>query len=157
MPSNPETYYLSAEDYREQTTVPNLITPLTGDSVELLLLETMAIIDAYIGEGWIPYEDDQEFIFPRSVDEDSDGEPVIPRFVALATRMIADAIIEERRSGILPHLVASESNEGHAYSKHARSIEPDRGFDAIPPSAQALLEKYRKVGGQWAVEDDYVL
>ncbi len=155
MPLNPETFYLSAVDYRSQTTVPNLITPLTDDSVELLLLETMAVIDAYIGEGWTPHESDQEFIFPRSVDEDLDGESVIPRSVSLATRLIADAIMEERRTGVLPHLVASEGNEGHSYSKTTQSMN-ELEFQVIPPTALALLQKFRRIGGQWAVEE-YVL
>jgi hypothetical protein len=157
MPSNPETFYLTAADYREQTTVPTLITPLTPEEVTDLLLETMVLIDAYVGDGWILFEDDQEFIFPRSVDEDEDGDADVPRPVALATRMIADAILEERQKGVLPHQVASESSEGHSYQKHTQSIEVDQGFAVFPPSAVALLQKYRRVGGQWAVEEDVVL
>lgn len=157
MPSNPETFYLSAEDYRDQTTVPSLVTPLSDDEVTSLLLETMALMDAYIGDGWLPHEDDQEFIFPRSVDEDASGVAFIPRPVALAARMVADAILEERHKGVLPHMVASESSEGHSYAKHNRTVEPDMGFDVLPPSAIALLQRYRRMGGVWAVDEQLVL
>lgn len=156
MPSNPETLYLSEADYREQTTVSPLVTPLTPEEVTSLLLETMALMDAYIGEGWTPFDQDQEFIFPRAADEDVDGNAEVPRTVAIATRMIADAILEEREKGVLPHQVAGESSEGHSYTKHTRQIDPQQGFDVFPPSAIALLTKYRRVGGQWAVSEDVV-
>lgn len=152
MPTNPEVFYLSAEDYQGQSTVPNLVQKMSGEEVEALLLETMALIDAYIGDGWTPFDDDQEFTFPRDIDEDANGNIAIPRPVSLATRLIADAILEERQKGVLPHQVASEGNEGHSYSKYAKSLETEQGFDVFPPSAIALLQKYRRAGGVWVVE-----
>lgn len=153
MPTSPETFYLSASDYQGKSTVPTLVTPLTEEEVEELLLETMTLIDAYIGEGWSPSDENQEFIFPRSVDEDVDGNAEVPRSIALATRMIADAILEERQKGVLPHQVVGESSEGHSYQKHSRTIEPQQGFDVFPPIAIAILTKYRRVGGQFAVDN----
>ncbi len=151
MPSNPELFYLDEEDYQAQTTVPNLVDPLSDDAVELLLLETMAVIDAYVGQGWTPYDDDQEFIFPRYQDEGDDGEPFIPRPVSLATRMIADAIMQQRQSGVSPHEVASETNLGHSYSKK-EATPADAGFDFIPSTALALLEKYKRQGGMFGID-----
>lgn len=157
MPTNPETFYLSAATYREKSTVPALVTPMAPEEVEELLLETMALIDAYVGDGWAPHDDDQEFIFPRSADEDVNGTAEVPRSIALATRIIADAMLEERQKGILPHQVAGESSEGHSYQKHTRSIEPTQGFDLFPSSAIALLAKYRRFGGSYAVHDPDVV
>src|SRR5947209_390827 len=114
--SDPDNMYLEADDYKEQTTVLTLVSALSGEAVTSLLLETMAEIDAYIGAGWAPLVDGQEFIFPRFRDTDSDGSAVIPRPVSLATRMIADAILRQRKKGVLPHEVASESKLGHSYS-----------------------------------------
>jgi hypothetical protein len=151
MPSNPDVFYLSAKDYQKQTSVPALVEPLTGDAVTQLLLETMALMDAYVGSGWAPFDPDQEFIFPRSDDRADDGTSFIPRPVALATRIIADAILEERSKGVLPHQVVSESSEGHSYTKHYSSLEV--GFEVIPPNAQVFLDKYRRHGGQFAVQE----
>jgi hypothetical protein len=153
MSTDPETFYLSAADYRGKSLVSALVTPLTSEEVEELLLETMVLIDAYIGEGWSPSSENQEFIFPRYVDEDVNGTAEVPRSIALATRIIADAILEERQKGVLPHQVAGESSEGHSYQKHGRIIEPQQGFELFPPSAIALLTKYRRVGGQWAADN----
>lgn len=153
MPSNPDTFYLTAEVYKAQTTVSPLVTLLTEEEVTDVLLEAMTLIDAYIGDGWMPYDDEQEFIFPRSLDEDANEDPYIPRPISLATRMIADAILEEREKGVLPHQVAGEGSEGHSYTKHSRMVEPDSGFEVIPPSALALLQKFKRTGGQWAVDD----
>lgn len=155
MPSNPDTFYLTADDYRVKTTVPNLLKPLSEEDVTDVLLEAMTILDARIGEGWAPYENEQEFIFPRSVDEDANRAPFIPRSISLATRMIADSILEKRENGVLPHEVASESSEGHSYSKHARMV--DDGFDIIPPEAKNIIQKYVRVGGQWAVPGEDML
>lgn len=145
--------YLTAADYRTQTTVPDLVSPLTDEEVEALLLEAMALLDAYVGEGWVPFTDGQEFIFPRCQDEDANGDPFIPRPVSLATRIAADAILEERHKGVLPHQVASEGNLGHSYAKHNRTAQPDLHFDVIPPKAMALLEKFKRAGGCLGVND----
>lgn len=152
MPSDPELFYLEVEDYQDQTTVPTTIDAMTDDEVESLLLETMAVIDAYIGSGWAPFDDSQEFIFPRCQDEDDDGNAFIPRPVSLATRMIADAIVQQRQKGVSPHEVASETNLGHSYSKKDSVVSGDHGFEVVPPSACGLLEKYKRQGGMWAVD-----
>lgn len=154
MPTTPDMLYLEAEDYQDQTKAPTLVSPLSGEEVDEILLEAMTLIDAYIGDGWTPFDDEQEFIFPREQDEDSDGNAEIPRPIAIATRMIADAILLRRQKGVLPHEVASESNLGHSYQKHTRSAEPDPGFEWVPPDALALLQKYRRVGGCFAVSSD---
>lgn len=166
---NPEVFYVTANEYQGlsedaqteavtllKTTVPALVSPLSGDEVTALLLEAMVQIDAYVGGGWEPLEDGQEFTFPRCQDTDDDGEPVIPRAVALATRMVADAILLKRKRGVLPHEVASESKLGHSYSKHARVSAPEPGFEHFPPEAMAVLDRagfYRKTGGMLATDD----
>lgn len=151
MPENPEHFYLSVADYKAQTLVPSIVNSMSDDAVGSLLLETMALIDAYIGDGWMPFDDDQEFIFPRCRDEDSDGSPFIPRPVSLATRMTADSLMQKRQKGISPHEVASETNLGHSYTRKESTVESDIGFEDIPPSAIALLEKYKQGGGVFAV------
>ena len=161
MPSEPEIFYLTVEEYRAQTTVPSLVGssdsgPLTDDAVESLLLETMAVIDAYIGDGWTPYDDDQEFIFPRYQDEDDDGAAFVPRAVSLSTRMVADAILQKRQKGVLPHEVESESNLGHSVTKRALGSNIELPFSQIPPEAIGLLQRYRLNGGTFAIpQDDY--
>lgn len=159
MPVNPEIFYLTADDYRTQTSVLSLVGSseapvLSDDAVESLLLETMSVIDAYIGDGWTPFDDDQEFIFPRYQDEDASGVAFIPRAVSLSTRLIADAILQKRQKGVLPHELESESNLGHSFTKKASGGATPLGFDVIPPSALALLQKYRLAGGQFAIPQD---
>jgi hypothetical protein len=166
---NPEVFYVTANEYRGlaedgetvavtqlKTTVPALVSPLSSDEVTSLLLDAMVEIDAFIGGGWEPLEDGQEFTFPRCQDTDDDGAAVIPRAVALATRMVADAIISKRKRGVLPHEIASESKLGHSYSKHTRGSAPDFGFEHWPPEAMAILDRagfYRKIGGMLATDD----
>ena len=141
--TDPSVFYLSVADYREQTLAPTPISKLADSAVKSLLLETMARIDAYVGGGWEPFADGQEFIFPRSADEDDDGNAVIPRPVQLATRMIADAVVKKRQSGVLAHEVASESNLGHSYQRKTGSRAGEYGFEDFPPEAAKLLEQYR--------------
>lgn len=156
--SDPTYFYLTADEYAGTDTtdgitqVPTLVSALSSDEVTALLLETMAQIDAFCGGGWTPFEDDQEFIFPRYQDTDSDGNALIPRPVALATRMIADAILTKRSEGVLPHEVASETNLGHAYTRKQTS-QSEPGFEHFPPEACGLLQQYRKTGGMFALDD----
>lgn len=160
--SDPTYFYLTADEYvgtgegeeavAGLTQVPTLVTPLSSEAVTALLLETMAQIDAYCGGGWTPFEDDQEFIFPRCQDTDSDGNALIPRSVALATRMIADAILSKRAEGVLPHEVASEANLGHSVTRKATQ-QVEQGFEHFPPAVFGLLQKYRKFGGMMALDD----
>ncbi|HEV7282301.1 MAG TPA: hypothetical protein VGN57_19015 [Pirellulaceae bacterium] len=150
MPSNPELFYLTAADYRTQSTVQTLLQAKTNEEVESLVIEAMALIDAYIGSGWAPYDDEQEFVFPRTQDENA-GETFIPRRVALATRMVADSMLERRHKGVLPHEVASWGGEGHSYTKHKRTQEAEIGFESFPPEVYPLLDPYRRVGGYFAV------
>lgn len=160
MPSNPELFYLTAADYKPKTTVPSLVSALSDDAAEELLLEAMASIDAYIGKGWPPFEDEQEFIFPRSVDEDSSGDAFIPRSVAIATRMVADAILQKRQNGgkrILPSEVASESNLGHSYTKVRSTVERPTGFQWWPEEVFAFLEPYVRRGGYLGLDETDVL
>lgn len=161
MPSNPSTFYITVSDYRDETQNPSLVGSgeslvLSNDQVTSLLLEAMVSIDSYIGAGWTPLVDDQEFIFPRAQDEDTDGNAVIPRAVSTVTRMVADAILQKRptggKKGVLAHELASESNEGHSFSKHTRTIEPLQGFEWWPPEAFAYLAKYVRHGGVWAID-----
>lgn len=154
MPSNPSLFYITAADYRAKTKVPDLVGAdddgaMSDDEVEELVLETMAMIDAYIGEGWIRNEDDQEFIFPRIQDEE-DNTPYIPRSIALATRLIADAIVSKQSGRMLAHEVTSETNLGHSYTKKDSS-QAESGFEIFPPSAIALLDKYRRLGGVFGI------
>lgn len=166
--ADPKLFYVMANEYEGlatdgsevktllTTTVPALVSPLSGDEVKALLLEAMVQIDAFVGGGWEPFEDGQEFIFPRCQDIDSSGKAVIPRPVALVTRMVADAIVTKRKRGVLPHEVASESKLGHSYQKHARGSAPDPGFSHFPPEAMAILERagfYRHQGGILATDD----
>ena len=149
--TNPDVFYLSADDYRAQTLVPALVTPLSDDAVTSLLLEVMVDIDAYIGVGWTPLKDGQEFIFPRYQDTD----PGMPRSIAIATRLIADAILTKRSKGVLPHEVVSEGNLGHNYQKKA-TPQARAGFEYFPPEACAKLEPFIRSGGQLAVPDPWL-
>ena len=161
MPSNPDNFYITVSDYRDETQNPSLVgtsgSPVLSDAqVTSLLLEAMVSIDSYIGAGWTPYADDQEFIFPREQDIDSDDAVEIPRPISIVARMVADAILLRRNTGgkrgVLAHELASESNEGHSFSKHARTIEPLQGFEWWPPEAFGYLAKYVRHGGVWAID-----
>lgn len=149
---NPELFYLAEDEYRQQTLCPQLVEPLTDSAVDALLLEVMSAIDAYIGSGYTPYDDDQEFIFPRDKDIDASKEPFIIRPVSLATRILADALMQKRAYGVLPHEVASESNIGHEYTlkKTTTDIEPQ--FAWFPPEAITLLMPLRNVGGYFSLQ-----
>ena len=158
--SDPTIFYLSVDEYAGTdevdglTTVPTLVDQLSSEQVKALLLETMVEIDGYCGSGWTPFNDEQEFTFPRYQDTDDDGNPVIPRPVALSTRMIADAILQKRQKVMLPHEVESESNLGHSYTKRKQTQEAEFGLEHWPPQAFKHLEKYRRIGGTLAIEDD---
>ncbi|QDT46168.1 hypothetical protein Pan258_01850 [Symmachiella dynata] len=159
MPSNPDTFYLSVSAYRDKTQYPSLAGTsdvLSDDAATDLILEAMMSIDSYIGAGWTPLADDQEFIFPREQDTDSAGIAEIPRPIAIVTRMVADAILLKRpkggKRGVLPQEISSESNEGHSYSKHSRTIEPLQGFEWWPREAFGYLQKFVRHGGVWAVD-----
>lgn len=154
---NPSLFYLSATDYRAQTQQSALVTPLLDPAVESILLEVMVDIDRYIGAGWIPYDYNQEFIFPRDIDTDATSTPYIPRDVALATRLIADALLLKRSKGILPQEIESESKFNHSYTKRKRSIERDPGFEYWPDEAFSKLDHYRRTGGMFAVSNPDVL
>lgn len=151
--ANPDTWYLTAAEYRAQSTVPTLFSSSSDAEVQSLLLEVMAGIDAFIGGGWEPFTDGQEFIFPRVQDTDDDEEAMIPRSVSLATRMIADAVLKKRQRGILDHEVASDTRLGRSVVKHKRSIEAEIGTEHWPPEAVLLLQKYKRVGGEFALDD----
>lgn len=153
--SDPSTFYLSVDDYREQSSVPDLVDT-DDDVVKSLLLDTMVEIDAYIGGGWAPLEEDQEFLFPRLQDTDDAGDAAIPRCVAIATRKIADAKLQKAVSGVLPHEVATESNLGHSYQKNTQRTEVRRGFEHWPPEVFAILEPVAFVGGELAVPDPWL-
>ncbi|PQO47377.1 hypothetical protein [Blastopirellula marina] len=162
MPTNPELFYITVEDYRAQSQAPTLVP--SGDEVdeevEALILEGMVSIDAYIGRGWTPYEVDQEFIFPRAHDE-LNGSAFIPRAVALATRKVTDAILIKRQQqgeqGVLAHEVVSETNLGHSYSRTQRKVEVPRGFEWWPADVFALLEPFVRRGGMLGLDEALVL
>lgn len=147
--------YITVKDYRAQSQAPTIV-PADDDVVEALILEGMVSIDAYIGLGWTPYYENQEFIFPRAHDE-LDGSPFIPRAVALATRKVADAILLRRQQqgeqGVLAHEVVSESNLGHSYSKRQRGADLPTGFEWWPPDVFALLERYVRRGGMLGIDE----
>lgn len=157
MPSNPDVFYLSVADYRTKTQAPTLAEVFSDDDVEELLLEAMTSLDAYIGPGWTPLVDDQEFIFPREQDVDSSDTAEIPRPIAIATRLIADAILLRRPSGgnrgVLPQEISSESNEGHSFTKRSQTIEPMQGFSWWPEDVFGLLQKYVRHGGVLALDE----
>jgi len=131
--------------------VPSLL-PKGSTKCNAVLLEAMMQIDAYIGGGWSKYDDDQEFIFPRCQDEDSNGDPQVPRPISVATRIIADAILKRRQTGVLPHELQSESNLGHSYSRKNQGT-PEFGFEHFPPEAIALLQDFKQFGGTLALDD----
>lgn len=155
MPSDPSTYYVTVDDYRTSTSVPNLVGPdnngpLSDDQVKSLILRVMVEIDGYVGGRGTPLEDEQEFIFPRDGDVDSSGAADIPRPVTLAAVAIADAILQKRERGVLPDEVASEGNLGHSYSKFDRAQRPV-GYEHWPNEAFVYLEGFWAKGGELAV------
>ncbi len=148
--ANPDLFYLSAEEYRDQTLAPALLNPLTDPAVEYLLLEIMVGIDAYIGAGWTTLDDEQEFIFPRYQDTDGDDNGIIPRPVALATRILADALLTRRSRGVLPHEIASESNLGISMKE---TVKAEPGYEWWPPEVFGILQSFRQVGGSFALSN----
>lgn len=148
--TNPTYFYLTAEDYKEQTFVPAMVRDLSDDAIESLLLEIMAGIDAYVGPQ-VRYDSKQEFYFPRYEDTDDAGiNPFIPRPVSLATRIIADATLKRRISGVSPHELQSETNLGHSFTRKQTAMT-EKGFEDWPPEAFRLLDQYRNNGGTLAL------
>lgn len=146
--------YLSADAFRAKTQAPTLVTPLTDEEVEDLIIEAMIEIDAYAGDGWTPHDDAQEYVFPRLQDTDGEDNGTVPPTVALATRILADAILQQRSGGVLAHEVESETNLGHSYTKR-RGAQAPPGYEHWPPRLFALLANYRSFGGQLALNDPY--
>lgn len=148
--ANPELFYLSADEYRTQSTAQALVSPLTDEQVTALLLEIMVAVDGYVGNGWTPLDDGQEFVFPRYQDTDAGDNGTIPRPVALVTRVLADALLTLRARGVLPHMVASESSLGLTMKQ---TKQPEPGYEWWPPEAFAYLEQYRWNGGSFALSN----
>jgi len=156
MPSNPTYFYITVDDYRTQSQAQSYV-PAEDDDVTTLILEAMVSIDAYIGKGWTPYADSQEFIFPREQDEDSNETPFIPRPISLAARKVADAILLKRQKsgeqGVLAHEVASESNLGHSFQRKENKIDVPMGFEWWPRDVFGIIEPFIRHGGYLAIDE----
>lgn len=151
--SDPTDFYETVDNFKTLTQQSTLTGALTDDQVKALLLETMTVIDGYVGRGWTPFTEGQEFIFPRSIDEDSSGSSFIPRSVTLATRMIADAILVKRSKGVTPDELVSETDIGYSYTKASQNGNIDPLYSWIPKDALALLAECRRVGGYLALDE----
>jgi hypothetical protein len=151
--SDPDHFYETVANYKTLTQQSALVSVLTDGQVKALLLEAMSLIDGYIGRGWEPFATDQEFIFPRSQDQDSEGTAFVPRPVTTAARLVADAVMLRRTKGISPDEVQSESHLGFSYQKKQSPIHNENGFAWFPQEAIALLEQYRRNGGVFGLDE----
>lgn len=137
MPSDPSLFYVTVSDY--QTKSLQSLSGLSNDQIKALVLDAMSQVDSYVGQGWKPFDEDQEFIFPRKSDKDDDGNGFIPRAITSATIIIADSILLMRTKGFRPDDIQSESADGTSYTKRQKRAL----HNVIPDEAVTLLEKYR--------------
>ena len=151
MPSDPTYLYIEIADYRSDTNQSSLVGPddatgpLTDTQVKSLILESMVMIDGFVGEGWEPFDEDQEFVFPRCIDTDSAGAVDLPRTLTIAARLLCDHILVNRTKGINPDDIQSESDLGYSYSKFDRKSKTNS--TQLPDAVVELLERYRVAGG----------
>lgn len=138
MPSDPSLFYVTVDNYKTLSLQSSHLASLSDDQVKSLVLDAMQQVDGYVGLGWKPFDDEQEFIFPRSSDEDDDGVAFIPRAVTSATVIIADSILLRRTKGFSPDDIQSESALGVSYTKRAKTAK----HHTIPDEAIGLLQEY---------------
>lgn len=136
MPSDPSLFYVTVSDYKTKSL--QSLSGFTNDQLKALLLDAMSQVDSYVGQGWKPFDEDQEFIFPRSSDE-TDGTAFIPRAITSATIIIADSILLMRTKGFRPDDIQSESADGTSYTKRQKKSL----HNVIPDEAVTLLDEYR--------------
>jgi hypothetical protein len=131
---NPDTYYITVSDYSDTTAQSQIVSALSPDQKNNLILEAMTLIDAHIGEGWERADSEQEFIFPRTIDIN----PLIPRPITIATRLLADRLIVKQTKGILPDEMQSESDQGYSYSR----FTTQKKHSILSDEILSLLDKY---------------
>lgn len=138
MPSDPSLFYVSVADYKTLSLQSSHLASLSDDQVKSIVLDAMQQVDGYVGLGWKPFDDEQEFIFPRLHDE-NDGTAFIPRAITSATVIIADSILLRRTKGFSPDDIQSESALGFSYTKRTQVKQ----HHTIPDEAVSLIQDYR--------------
>jgi len=132
--------YCSLADYKAESLQQSYVATLSDTQITNLLLDVQLHIDSYIGNGWTPFDEEQEYVFPREVDTDSDGNSTIPRAVKAATILTADSILVKRTKGVSPDEIQSESDLGYSYTKFSKVNE--QSHSVIPKDALSLIDKY---------------
>lgn len=138
--TDPTHFYITVDQYTTDTTQSGHVVGLSSDEVKSLILDSMVLIDAFIGKGGVPFDESQEFIFPRSEDVDSSGNAFVPRKLTLATRLLCDHLIVTRTKGVSPSEIASESDLGYSYSKFDRALKGN--YTSLPDTVYELIEDY---------------
>ena len=136
MPNDPSIFYVSVADYRARTNQSAHVTTLTDSQVKSLILDSMVMIDGQIGLGWVPFDEDQEFIFPRLSDTDSSGA-FVPRAITSATVLLADSLLVRRAKGFNPEDILSETDQGYSYTKKERQSN-----SVLPEEVEALIQPF---------------
>lgn len=98
-------------------------------------------VDGYVTSGWPPYDGDQALLFPREVDVDAAGDPVIPRKVVLATYQQALYLLKNRDA--LATMNAHRSRAGDVDPDSAYGVDPANGPSVISPMAMHYLAGFR--------------
>lgn len=135
--------YITWDDFKELTTVPELATILEDDFKKLARRAEL-LIDSFCGvqERWDPL---QEREFPRSQDLDRvSGEPKVPDQIALATQLVIESLYlygatKNPNNGNF----LSESIGDYSYSKGKTGLDT-MGLELIPSEAHQYLMGFRR-------------
>lgn len=113
------------------------------DEKEAALRRATREIDGYLGTGWPAFDaaTPQALLFPRSIDADDDGEPLIPR--AIERACYQQAIYVLKNAAVLAaanvhRARADGSDPGQAYA-----VDPYAGPAIISPMALHYLSGFR--------------
>lgn len=98
-------------------------------------------VDAYVATGWPQYDGAQALVFPREIDVDAGGDPIIPRKVVLATYQQALYVLKNRDA--LAAMNAHRAAGGTVDPDAAYSVDPQNGPAVISPMAMHYLAGFR--------------
>lgn len=98
-------------------------------------------VDGYVATGWPQYNADQALTFPRELDVDGNGDPLIPRKVVLATYQQALYVLKNRDA--LAAMNAHRSRAGDVEPDASYGVDPQNGPSIISPMAMHYLAGYR--------------
>jgi len=114
-------------------------------NLEQLIRESEAYIDDYCGF-WEKYDEEQQYLFPRTEDEDLDENyPAVPRLITNATMLFAEKLFLDGnpQAGGSGSEIVEERIGDYSYKKSTVA-----SGDVVPNKVKALLRGFRKLTGK---------